>query len=190
MHNARIAIGLLVILGGCAAHMPPEMLRLAPTSVAYAGYHAAAGFSRSEPRSIGTYHVNLTYPSGARRKFLGERVGLIERIWLDDLDGDEIPELVIWMVSVGSGSYAKIDLYRLADPHLNVESLDPLREAQAEGYIGHDRIDIVEGRLARCFPIYRRGDTMAAPTGGERCLWYSLEAGVWRDTEEKVPWQR
>jgi hypothetical protein len=165
------------------------MLRLAPTSVAYDGYHVVTAVSRSEPRSIGTHQVHLTYPSGARIKFQGERVGMIERIWLDDLDGDEVPELVIWMVSVGSGSYAKIDLYRLADPRLNVESLDPLSEAQAAGYIGHDRLEIVEGRLVRCFPVYRRGDTMAAPTGGERCLCYSMEAGAWRDMEEKAPWQ-
>lgn len=185
-----VAILLCVGLGGCARHMPPQMLRLAPTSVAYEGYHAEAVVSRSEPRSIGTYHVHLTYPSGARIKFQGERVGMVERIWLDDLDGDQVPELVIWMVSVGSGSYAKIDLYRLADPRLKVVSLDPLRGAQAEGYIGHDHVDIAEGRLVRCFPVYRRGDTMAAPTGGERCLWYSMEDGAWRNTEGKVPWQR
>ena len=43
--------------------------------------------------------------------------------------------------------------------------------------MGHDQFAIGEAALLRRFPIYRNGDTNAAPTGGVRQLQYKLKAG-------------
>jgi hypothetical protein len=58
----------------------------------------------------------------------------------------------------------------------------------AKGYMGHDEFAVGEGSLLRRFPIYRSGDSNAAPTGGMRQLRYRLlpgEAG-WILTPDRV----
>jgi hypothetical protein len=49
--------------------------------------------------------------------------------------------------------------------------------AAARGYMGHDEFAIVENSLVRRFPVYRDGDTNAAPSGGTRQIQYKLVAG-------------
>jgi hypothetical protein len=43
--------------------------------------------------------------------------------------------------------------------------------------MGHDEFSIVEGTLARRFPIYKAGDTNAKATGGLRQVNYKLKPG-------------
>jgi len=45
------------------------------------------------------------------------------------------------------------------------------------GYMGHDEFAVVESSLARRFPIYKKGDSNANPTGGMRQLQYKLVPG-------------
>ena len=57
----------------------------------------------------------------------------------------------------------------------------PLRElsgAMAQGYLGHDQFEVVEGCLVRRFPLYKPGDTNAKATGGACQICYKLKAGV------------
>jgi hypothetical protein len=60
----------------------------------------------------------------------------------------------------------------------------PLTEhpTAAKGYMGHDEFAVVERRLVRRFPVYKAGDTNAAPSGGVRQLQYKLTRGEasWR----------
>ncbi len=174
---------LLVILLGCAPHNPPEMIEAAPASVRWGEYRVGVNHSRSEPSSIGTYQVSVCYPSGSTIRFSGQREGSIRKVWLTDLDLDSMPELVIWMVSTGSGSYAKIDLFRLEESEPRPMPLAPLTEMQARGYMGHDQVDVEDGRLIRCFPLYDPGDSNADPSGGERCVWYSYDENRWRNSK-------
>ena len=57
--------------------------------------------------------------------------------------------------------------------------LPPLDEDPklAEGYMGHDEFAVVENTLVRRFPLYRAGDSNAAPSGRTRQLQYRLAAG-------------
>ena len=53
----------------------------------------------------------------------------------------------------------------------------PFSKRDARGYQGHDAFAIVERYLVRRFPIYRKGDTNAKPTGGLRQIHYRLRPG-------------
>jgi len=97
-----------------------------------------------------------------------------------DMNADGSPEILVYTVSAGSGSYGGVVGY--AANHK--KSLTPIylpeltddKEASA-GYMGHDEFSVVETRLARRFPIYRPGDTNSNPTGGLRQLYYVLTPG-------------
>jgi hypothetical protein len=47
----------------------------------------------------------------------------------------------------------------------------------SRGYMGHDEFAVVESTLVRRFPVYKEGDTNAAPSGGVRQLQYKLTPG-------------
>ena len=106
-----------------------------------------------------------------------------------DLDGNGSPELFIYVQSAGSGSYGTLIAYAVN----NKKSMTPiyvpdLDEKLSKGYMGHDEFAIVEGVLARRFPIYQKGDTNAEPTGGTRQISYKLKKGeaTWLLEIEKI----
>ena len=78
----------------------------------------------------------------------------------------------------GSGSYGSLVVVsanrRKSLSDITLPELDP---AAARGYQGHDRFAVLQARLRRRFPIYREGDTNAAPSGGVREIRYRLQAG-------------
>jgi hypothetical protein len=97
-----------------------------------------------------------------------------------DLDGDGSPELYVYVVSAGSGSYGTLVGYAAnRRKSLSGIYLPPVdgNPAAAKGYMGHDEFAVVENVLVRRFPVYRDGDTNAAPTGGTRQLQYKLTPG-------------
>jgi hypothetical protein len=72
-----------------------------------------------EPRSIGSYALRVY--GGTSKKFSTEdfvvglirpRNGTIEALRFDDIDGDDGPEIVVIMRSVGSGGYLSADAFR------------------------------------------------------------------------------
>ena len=97
-----------------------------------------------------------------------------------DLDGDGFEELYLITRAAGSGSHAFIygfasyndlsygQIY-LAEPTEN----DP----NFRGYMGHDRISILNNRLVREFPVFNAGDPNNTPSGGIRTIKYTLEKG-------------
>jgi hypothetical protein len=97
-----------------------------------------------------------------------------------DLDADGSPEIYVYVQSAGSGSYGSLVAYSTNGKRaLGTIRLPPVSENQkvSKGYMGHDAFAIVEGRLVQRFPVYRPGDTNAAPTGGMRQLRYELVPG-------------
>jgi hypothetical protein len=106
--------------------------------------------------------------------------GQVSDAELADLDADGAPELYVYIQSAGSGSYGSLlafDTNRRRS--LSEITLPPLTDAPGadKGYMGHDQFAVVEGTLVRRFPVYRDGDTNAAPSGGMRQLQYKLKAG-------------
>ena len=97
-----------------------------------------------------------------------------------DLDGNGSPEVYVFVTSAGSGSYGSVVGWaannRKSLSSIHLPAFAP-GSAESEGYMGHDEFSIEGTRLVRSFPVYREGDTNAAPSGGARRLEYELKAG-------------
>ncbi len=97
-----------------------------------------------------------------------------------DLDADGSPEIYVYVQSVGSGSYGSLAAYSANNrKSLSQIYLPPVAadDKAVKGYQGHDAFAVEGNTLVRRFPVYRQGDTNAAPTGGTRQLRYRLVAG-------------
>lgn len=99
---------------------------------------------------------------------------------LADLDGNGWPGIYVYVSSAGSGSYGSLAAYAVN----NGKSITPRIPATLDqspqaldGYMGHDRFAVAGDYLVRRFPVYRPGDSNAAPTGGTRELRYRLVPG-------------
>ena len=99
---------------------------------------------------------------------------------IEDLNSDGFPEILIYTVSAGSGSYGNVIGYSVNNGKSVSQIYFPEiseNEKASRGYMGHDEFAIVETTLVRRFPIYKPGDTNSNPTGGTRQLQYKLEDG-------------
>lgn len=117
--------------------------------------------------------------------------GTVTDVEAEDLNADGYPEIYIYVTSAGSGSYGSLIAYASnRNRSISPIYLPPLEDdpAAAEGYMGHDRFVVGEGSLVRNFPVYKQGDTNAAPTGGTRQIRYRLQAGEagWQMVPDKV----
>jgi hypothetical protein len=114
---------------------------------------------------------------------------MVASAFLEDADGDNSPELFLILTSPGSGSYGKV----LAFSTNGKKSLTPIMIADPapkdlEGYMGHDEFAVMENTLTRRFPVYKKGDTNASPTGGWRQIQYKLQPGeaAWQFRIDRV----
>jgi hypothetical protein len=97
-----------------------------------------------------------------------------------DLNGDGFPEIYIYVTSAGSGSYGSLIAYGSnKNRSLTKIYLPPLEEnpRAVVGYQGHDEFGVVENAFVRRFPIYKKNDNQARPTGGTRQVQYHLVVG-------------
>ena len=106
--------------------------------------------------------------------------GSVTGAQIDDLNGDGSPEVYVYINSAGSGSYGSLVAYGSNNnKSISAIYLPPLEDDKknAKGYMGHDEFTVMDGHLARRFPLYNENDTNAEPTGGMRQLHYKLVAG-------------
>ncbi|WP_282037133.1 PliI family lysozyme inhibitor of I-type lysozyme [Saccharicrinis aurantiacus] len=97
-----------------------------------------------------------------------------------DLNSDGSPELFVFTQSPGSGSYGKVYAFSVNNKKsMSQVYFQPTSENKAisEGYMGHDAFSISENSLVQRFPIYKRSDSNANPTGGMRKVSYKLLNG-------------
>lgn len=99
-----------------------------------------------------------------------------------DINGDGFDELYIITRGAGSGSYANIYGFssnndKSVTPIYVPELSDDDFVALFKGYMGHDKFYIEGNKLLRKYPVYKKEDTNANPTGGERILEYKLKMG-------------
>ncbi len=114
------------------------------------------------------------------RKIVQEVDGQVVDAEIEDLNSDGFPEILIYTVSAGSGSYGHVIGYSVNNgksiSQIYFPELSENKEAGI-GYMGHDEFAIVETSLVRRFPIYKDGDTNNKPTGGTRQIQYKLKDG-------------
>lgn len=99
---------------------------------------------------------------------------------IGDLNADGFPEILIYTISAGSGSYGNVIGYAVNNGKSISQIYFPdIAENQeaSSGYMGHDEFTVIETSLARRFPVYRQGDTNNNPTGGTRQIQYKLKDG-------------
>jgi hypothetical protein len=82
------------------------------------------------------------------------------------IDGHGRPEIVVFVLSAGSGSYGQV----VATSVIPGSALSPITLPELSG-------PLVENCLVRRFPIDASGDSNAKPTGDERQIGYKLQAG-------------
>jgi hypothetical protein len=106
--------------------------------------------------------------------------GQITRAEVADLNADGSPEVYVYIRSAGSGSYGTLVAFSANKrKSLSEIYLPPIGDdaKAAHGYMGYDQLAVVEGTLVRRFPIYKDGDSNAAPSGGVRQMQYKLKPG-------------
>ena len=109
-----------------------------------------------------------------------ETDGMVVLAEVGDLNVDGSPEVYVYTQSAGSGSYGALIAYATNNrKSLSEIYLPPVAEnpEASKGYMGHDEFRVIENTLVQRFPVYKGGDTNAAPTGGTRQLQYKLEPG-------------
>ena len=97
-----------------------------------------------------------------------------------DINADGSPEIYIYVNSAGSGAYGSLVAYSANNKKsLSEIYLAPLKDDKknAVGYMGHDEFTVIENTFARRFPVYKKEDSNANPTGGIRQLEYKLVPG-------------
>ena len=176
VRNATLLAALL-LCSACGSDDANRPEPLGPDALDSAEFKAVIEVSDDEPASIGTYIATVEYPDGTRYQVSGERDGSFSETWLGDIGGGETPELVLWMVSAGSGSYASIHVWGMTARGPRLTDATPLPDSLSHGYMGHDRLWIEDAQLLRCFLIYGPEDPVTEPSGGERCFVYDRVYG-------------
>jgi hypothetical protein len=171
-----------LVAGATAGCKRDTDLAEAVYTVESAGVSARVWIPINEPRSVGTYRAEIFWPGGTKDRVEVERDGMIGNVWLVDLTGDELPELVVATSSAGSGSYGDVHVYERRGDSLAPVPVKLLKEWQRAGYMGHDVFSTDGGLLRRSFPVYLEGDANAEPTGGEAVFWYSFADSAWIET--------
>jgi hypothetical protein len=104
--------------------------------------------------------------------------GIITKAEIADLNGDGAPELFVYTTTPGSGSYGKAYAWATnSKKSLTEIFIIPPLERDLSGYMGHDEFAVIEASFARRFPVYKKGDPNASPTGGWRQFQYTLKPG-------------
>ncbi len=106
--------------------------------------------------------------------------GQVVNAEIEDLNSDGFPEILIYTMSAGSGSYGNVIGYSVNNgksiSQIYFPEISENKEASI-GYMGHDEFALIETSLARRFPVYKDGDTNNNPTGGTRQIQYKLKDG-------------
>jgi len=114
------------------------------------------------------------------QKITLELDGQVINAEIEDLNSDGFPEILIYTISAGSGSYGNVIGYSVNNgksiSQIYFPEISENKEAST-GYMGHDEFVVVETSLVRKFPIYKNEDTNNHPTGGTRQIQYKLKDG-------------
>lgn len=165
----------LVVLCGCGGSGDSAYLAVAEGR----GTRAEVTVPAGEARSIGTYRLSVRTAGRADKELAVSRDGAVSGLWVDDLFGADVPEVVVATTSSGSGSYGRVDVYEITrDGIVRMKPNEP-RPEDLTGYRGHDRFEVTGGRLQRSFPTYADGDTNASPSGERVTLWYDFAEAQW-----------
>ncbi len=112
--------------------------------------------------------------------------GIMTRIEVADINADGSPELYAY--GFDGTSQTLLAWSANKKKSLSQITLPDLDATQSKGHRGGDEFAVVEGILARRFPIYPEDPAKTQPTGKTRQIQYKLHAGeaTWRLKPDKV----
>ena len=158
----------------------------------------------NESASYGTFRITL--PDSEFDSGQLERDGILESVFVDDVNSDAINDAVIIIRSVGSGSYVTIYCVLSNAAGYSVSTLPEPPSAIIPNYQGHDTVAVNQGTISRIYPAYDDSnelrldrqwsphdliwhgkspvkatpDSNAAPSGRNVRVTYSHETGSWK----------
>jgi hypothetical protein len=103
---------------------------------------------------------------------------IVEKMSVQDLDNDSLPDFFYSSSSTGSGAYGDAVVYCVnSDLSVSIVRLDCNEDYDHKNYYygGHDYFSIVENTVRREFPLYNPGDAQCCPSHGYRVIVYRLE---------------
>lgn len=117
--------------------------------------------------------------------------GFVTDAEITDLDADGYPEIFIYTVSAGSGSYGNVIGYAVnKGKSISAIYFPPVNENPKinQGYMGHDEFAVGELALLQRFKTYNANDKNNVPTGKTRQIQYKLKQGEasWQLAVDKV----
>ncbi len=98
---------------------------------------------------------------------------------IDDLNNDGYPDLILYVYSGQDGTYGTVYAFSSQENKGVVPFALPdvqLNGKISQGYKGHDKFYLLEGRLMQKFPVYKPEDDKDKPTGGNRVIQYQVAA--------------
>lgn len=124
----------------------------------------------------------------APRAWSQRAAGELVSAFATDLDGDNLPELLLWIRDERDTAAGQILGWRLV-PYGEAEALrlPPLSDDESIGWRGNDQFGVQGRLLTRSYPLYRESDEATRPTGGfVRVLNYALREGVFVVEESRL----
>ncbi|MDQ0477294.1 PliI family lysozyme inhibitor of I-type lysozyme [Chryseobacterium sp. MDT2-18] len=106
--------------------------------------------------------------------------GSVTNAEIEDLNSDGFPEILIYTMSAGSGSYGNVIGYSVNNgKSMSQIYFPPIADniKANKGYMGHDEFAVVETTLVQRFKTFTTGDTNSSPTGNIRQIQYKLKDG-------------
>jgi hypothetical protein len=106
--------------------------------------------------------------------------GMVNRAEVADINADGSPEIYVYAAEPTGDMRASLIAYSTnRKKSMTPIYLPPLEDdaKNAKGYRGHDEFAVVEGIIARRFPIFPEDASKTEPTGRMRQIQYKLVAG-------------
>lgn len=131
----------------------------------------------------GSQNILVIQPTGLEidnNRVFHQIDGIASDAEIEDLNSDGSPEIVVYITSMGSGSYGTVIAYSVNNKKsMSQIYFPPVTENPeiSEGYMGHDEFTLIETFLVQRFPVYKDGDPNSSPTGGIRQIQYELIEG-------------
>jgi PliI/PliC-like inhibitor of I-type lysozyme len=170
---AILALALAIALAGCSKGKKKD------AALAAGGVRAEVEVPVGEAASIGTYTIQISMPHGKKQTLEARRDGSINGRWVADLTGDNVPEIIVWTTSAGSGSHGSAQVFERRGDQYVPRPLADLDPELLETYQGHDMFEVTDGVLHRRFPEYASTDPNASPSGSVVRLRYSFTEDRW-----------
>lgn len=167
-----LAVIGLFFVSGCAATTPPEV--------------EPDPFKFSRSISWLSYNFDVAAERDSLTIKTGDEThtttidGTVSGVDVGDLNRDGYPEILVYVTSVGSGSYGSVVGYSSNRGVSMSEIYVPLATQTpkySKGYMGHDEFAIVEDTFVQRFPTYKAGDSNATPSGPTRQIQYKMVDG-------------